>query len=111
MFEHELFLGALFFCIGIYAFIASRYMVKAFMWLELIFNADNVTFVASSNYLGIQQIKGEFFSGSVIVTGPIEVAIELAIVLAIYRNRKSIRIDEFDLLKRQQRQLNRNTFM
>ncbi|KAJ7516461.1 hypothetical protein O6H91_22G058900 [Diphasiastrum complanatum] len=101
MFEHELFPGALFFCIDIYAFIASRYMVKAFIRLELIFNAGNVTFVASSNYLGIQQIKGEIFSVSVIVTMATEVAIGLAIVLAIYHNRKSIRIDEFDLLRRQ----------
>ncbi|KAJ7546915.1 hypothetical protein O6H91_08G060700 [Diphasiastrum complanatum] len=97
MFEHELFCP--FFGIGIYTFIASRYMVKAFMWLELIFNVGNVTFVASSNYLGIQQIKGEIFSVFVIVTAAVEAAIGLAIVLAIYCNRQSIRIDELDLLK------------
>ncbi|KAJ7527536.1 hypothetical protein O6H91_16G060000 [Diphasiastrum complanatum] len=99
MFGNELFPGALFFCIGTYAFITSRYMVKAFMWLELIFNAVNVNFVASSNYLGIQQIKGEIFSVLVIAIVAAEAAIALAIVLAINRNRKSIRIDEFDLLK------------
>ncbi|KAJ7562538.1 hypothetical protein O6H91_03G073400 [Diphasiastrum complanatum] len=99
MFKHELFPGALFFCIDIYAFIASRYMVKAFMWRELIFNVVNVNFVASSNYLGIQQIKRNFFSVSVIAIVAAEAAIGLAIVLAIYCNRKSIRIDEFDLLK------------
>ncbi|KAJ7539730.1 hypothetical protein O6H91_11G106700 [Diphasiastrum complanatum] len=99
MFGHELFPGALFLCIRLYAFIASRYMVKAFMWLELIFNAVNVNFVASSNYLGIQQIKREIFSVSVIAIAVVEAAIGLAIVLAIYCNRKSIRINEFDLLK------------
>nr|YP_009559711.1 NADH dehydrogenase subunit E [Lycopodium clavatum]YP_011003812.1 NADH-plastoquinone oxidoreductase subunit 4L [Lycopodium japonicum]AZU95763.1 NADH dehydrogenase subunit E [Lycopodium clavatum]WPS66383.1 NADH-plastoquinone oxidoreductase subunit 4L [Lycopodium japonicum] len=99
MLEHALFLGAFLFCIGIYGLITSRNMVRALMCLELIFNAVNVNFVASSNYLDIQQIKGEIFSVFVIAIAAAEAAIGLAIVSAIYRNRKSIRIDQFDLLK------------
>lgn len=99
MLEHALFLGAFLFCIGIYGLITSRNMVRALMCLELIFNAVNVNFVAFSNSLDIQQIKGEIFSVFVIAIAAAEAAIGLAIVLAIYRNRKSIRIDQFDLLK------------
>lgn len=99
MLGHALFLGAFLFCIGIYGLITSRNMVRALMCLELIFNAVNVNFVASSNYLDIQQIKGEIFSVFVIAIAAAEAAIGLAIVSAIYRNRKSIRIDQFDLLK------------
>nr|YP_009559623.1 NADH dehydrogenase subunit E [Diphasiastrum digitatum]AZU95420.1 NADH dehydrogenase subunit E [Diphasiastrum digitatum] len=99
MLGHALFIGAFLFCIGIYGLITSRNMVRALMCLELIFNAVNVNFVASSNYLDIQQIKGEIFSVFVIAIAAAEAAIGLAIVSAIYRNRKSIRIDQFDLLK------------
>lgn len=99
MLGHALFPGAFLFCIGIYGLITSRNMVRALMCLELIFNAVNVNFVASSNYLDIQQIKGEIFSVFVIAIAAAEAAIGLAIVSAIYRNRKSIRIDQFDLLK------------
>nr|YP_009555478.1 NADH dehydrogenase subunit E [Dendrolycopodium obscurum]AZU95332.1 NADH dehydrogenase subunit E [Dendrolycopodium obscurum] len=99
MLGHALFLGAFLFCIGIYGLITSRNMVRALMCLELIFNAVNVNFVASSNYFDIQQIKGEIFSVFVIAIAAAEAAIGLAIVSAIYRNRKSIRIDQFDLLK------------
>lgn len=99
MLGHALFLGAFLFCIGIYGLITSRNMVRALMCLELIFNAVNVNFVASSNYLDIQQIKGAIFSVFVIAIAAAEAAIGLAIVSAIYRNRKSIRIDQFDLLK------------
>lgn len=99
MLGHALFPGAFLFCIGIYGLITSRNMVRALMCLELIFNAVNVNFVASSNYLDIQQIKGAIFSVFVIAIAAAEAAIGLAIVSAIYRNRKSIRIDQFDLLK------------
>nr|YP_009925631.1 NADH-plastoquinone oxidoreductase subunit 4L [Phlegmariurus carinatus]YP_009988012.1 NADH-plastoquinone oxidoreductase subunit 4L [Phlegmariurus phlegmaria]QNH82411.1 NADH-plastoquinone oxidoreductase subunit 4L [Phlegmariurus carinatus]QNL17822.1 NADH-plastoquinone oxidoreductase subunit 4L [Phlegmariurus phlegmaria]WBV80326.1 NADH dehydrogenase subunit E [Phlegmariurus squarrosus] len=99
MFGHALLLGAFLFCIGIYGLITSRNMVRALMCLELIFNAVNVNFVTFSNYLDIQKIKGEILSVFVIAVAAAEAAIGSAIVLAIYRNRESIRIDQFNLLK------------
>nr|WRK68069.1 NdhE [Phylloglossum drummondii] len=99
MFGHALFLGAFLFCIGIYGLITSRNMVRALMCLELIFNAVNVNFVTFSNYLDIQQIKGEIISVFIIAVAAAEAAIGSAIVLVIYRNRESIRIDQFNLLK------------
>lgn len=99
MLGHALFLGAFLFCIGIYGLVTSRNMVRALICLELILNAVNINFVAFSDYFDTQQIKGEIFSIFVIAIAAAETAIGLAIVLTTYRNRKSIRIDQFDLLK------------
>jgi NADH:ubiquinone oxidoreductase subunit K len=99
MLEHALNLGAYLFCIGIFGLITSRNMVRALMCLELLFNAVNINLVTFSNYFDTEQLKGEIFSIFVIAIAAAEAAIGLAIVLAIYRNRGSIRIDQLDLLK------------
>ena len=99
MFEYILRLSALLFCIGIFGLITSRNMVRALMCLELVFNAVNINFVAFSNFLDNLQKKGEILSIFVLAIAAAEPTIGLAIVLAIYRNRRSIRIDQFDLLK------------
>ena len=99
MLEHALNLGAYLFCIGIFGLITSRNMVRALMCLELLFNVVNINLVTLSNYFDTEQLKGEIFSIFVIAIAAAEAAIGLAIVLAIYRNRGSIRIDQLDLLK------------
>nr|QWW93238.1 NADH-plastoquinone oxidoreductase subunit 4L [Lunularia cruciata] len=99
MLEHTLNLGAFLFCIGVFGLITSRNMVRALMCLELIFNAVNINLVTFSNFLDSSQIKGEIFSIFIIAIAAAEATIGLAIVLAIYRNRKSTRIDQFNLLK------------
>lgn len=99
MLEHTLILGAYLFCIGIYGLITSRNMVRALMCLELMLNGVNVNLVAFSNYLDPVEIKGQTFAIFIIAIAAAEAAIGLAIVLNIYRNRNSIRIDQFDLLK------------
>nr|YP_010228249.1 NdhE [Atrichum angustatum]QZJ47325.1 NdhE [Atrichum angustatum] len=99
MLEHVLNLSAYLFCIGIFGLITSRNMVRALMCLELIFNAVNINFITFSNYFDSQQLKGEIFSIFVIAIAAAEAAIGLAIVLVIYRNRNSTRIDQFNLLK------------
>nr|YP_009545166.1 NADH-plastoquinone oxidoreductase subunit 4L [Gymnomitrion concinnatum]AZB86900.1 NADH-plastoquinone oxidoreductase subunit 4L [Gymnomitrion concinnatum] len=99
MLEHILNLSAFMFCIGILGLITSRNMVRALMCLELVLNAVNINLVAFSNFLDNSQIKGEIFSIFIISIAAAEATIGLAILLAIYRNRKSTRIDQFDLLK------------
>lgn len=99
MLEHALILGAYLFSIGIYGLVTSRNMVKALMCLELILNAVNLNLVTFSNFFDSRQVKGDIFSIFVIAIAAAEAAIGLAIVLAIYRNRKSTRIDQFNLLK------------
>nr|QYB18352.1 NADH dehydrogenase subunit 4L [Sphaerocarpos texanus] len=99
MLEHTLNLSAFLFCVGVFGLITSRNMVKALMCLELIFNAVNINLVTFSNFFDNSQIKGEIFSLFIIAIAAAEATIGLAIVLAIYRNRKSTRIDQFNLLK------------
>nr|AHZ58027.1 NADH dehydrogenase subunit 4L [Tmesipteris elongata] len=97
--EHVVILSAYLFCIGFYGLITSRNMIKALMCLELMLNAVNINFVTFSNYFDIQHIKGEIFVLFIMAIAAAEAAIGLAIVLAIYHDRRSIRIDQFNLLK------------
>nr|YP_010188741.1 NdhE [Entosthodon attenuatus]QZJ47544.1 NdhE [Entosthodon attenuatus] len=99
MLEHILSLGAYLFCIGIFGLITSRNMVRALMCLELIFNAVNINLITFCNSFDTQQAKGEIFAIFIIAIAAAEAAIGLAIVLAIYRNKNSTRIDQFNLLK------------
>lgn len=99
MLEHILNLSAFIFCLGLFGLITSRNMVRALMCLELVLNAVNVNLVTFSNFVDKVQLKGEIFSIFIIAIAAAEATIGLAIVLAIYRNRKSTRIDQFDLLK------------
>lgn len=99
MLEHALILGAYLFSIGIYGLVTSRNMVKALMCLELMLNAVNLNLVTFSYFFDSRQVKGDIFSIFVIAIAAAEAAIGLAIVLAIYRNRKSTRIDQFNLSK------------
>jgi NADH:ubiquinone oxidoreductase subunit K len=99
MLEHTLIVSAYLFCIGIYGLITSRNMVRALMCLELMLNAVNFNLVSFSHYLDVEELKGQTFAVFIIAIAAAEAAIGLAIVLNIYRNRNSIRIDQFNLLK------------
>nr|YP_010932088.1 NADH-plastoquinone oxidoreductase subunit 4L [Pleurozia gigantea]WKR35110.1 NADH-plastoquinone oxidoreductase subunit 4L [Pleurozia gigantea] len=99
MLEHILNLSAFLFCIGIFGLITSRNMVRALMCLELIFNAVNINLITFSNFIDNLQIKGEIFCIFVLSIAAAEATIGLSLVLAIYRNKKSTRIDQFNLLK------------
>nr|YP_005097926.1 NADH dehydrogenase subunit 4L [Colocasia esculenta]YP_009145031.1 NADH dehydrogenase subunit 4L [Dieffenbachia seguine]YP_009166658.1 NADH dehydrogenase subunit 4L [Epipremnum aureum]YP_009582480.1 NdhE [Zantedeschia hybrid cultivar]YP_009582486.1 NdhE [Zantedeschia hybrid cultivar]YP_009743642.1 NADH dehydrogenase subunit 4L [Amorphophallus konjac]YP_009829083.1 NADH dehydrogenase subunit 4L [Pistia stratiotes]YP_009861171.1 NADH dehydrogenase subunit 4L [Lasia spinosa]YP_009861425.1 NA len=100
MFEHVLFLSAYLFSIGIYGLITSRSMVRALMCLELILNSVNINLVTFSDLFDNRQLKGDIFSIFVIAIAAAEAAIGLAIVSSIYRNRKSTRINQSNLLNK-----------
>lgn len=99
MLEHGLVLGAYLYCVGFFGLITSRNMVRALMCLELIFNAVNINFITFSNFFDNQQLGGEIFSLFIIAVAAAEAAIGLALALVIQRNRRSTRIDQFNLLK------------
>nr|YP_009589789.1 NADH-plastoquinone oxidoreductase subunit 4L [Selaginella sanguinolenta]QBL76368.1 NADH-plastoquinone oxidoreductase subunit 4L [Selaginella sanguinolenta] len=92
--------GAFLFRTGIYGSIKSRNTARAPMCPESVPNAVNVNPVTSSSYLGARQMEGEISAISVTAIASAEAAIGSAIVPAIYRNARSIRIDQFDSLKR-----------
>nr|UWM12810.1 NADH-plastoquinone oxidoreductase subunit 4L [Euonymus maackii] len=100
MLEHILVLSAYLFCIGIYGLITSQNMVRALMCLELLMNAININFVTFSDFFDSRQLKGTICSIFVIAIAAAEAAIGLAIVSSIYRNRKSTRINQSNLLNK-----------
>ena len=92
-----LLLGAALFTIGVYGVLARRNGVMVLMSIELMLNAVNLNLVA----FGVQHdvVSGQVFALFVIAVAAAEVGVGLAIVLLLYRNRKSIAVDEFDLMK------------
>ena len=98
MFEHVLFLSVYLFSIGIYGLITSRNMVRALICLELILNSINLNLVTFSDLFDSRQLKGDIFAIFVIALAAAEAAIGLSILSSIYRNRKSTRINQSNLL-------------
>ncbi|MBD1842539.1 NADH-quinone oxidoreductase subunit NuoK [Cyanobacteria bacterium FACHB-63] len=97
--QYFLLIAAALFCVGIYGLVTSRNAVRVLMSIELMLNAVNVNLMAFSNYLDPQQIKGQIFTIFVITIAAAEAAVGLAIVLAIYRNRDTVDMEQFNLLK------------
>ncbi|MDA8212838.1 MAG: NADH-quinone oxidoreductase subunit NuoK [Clostridia bacterium] len=96
---HFLVLGALLFCIGLYGALTKRNAVAVLMSIELMLNAVNINLVAFSRYLTPDYIAGQVFAVFTIIVAAAEVAVGLAIVIAIYRDRLSVELDDFDWLK------------
>ncbi|WP_419921447.1 NADH-quinone oxidoreductase subunit NuoK [Candidatus Poriferisodalis sp.] len=92
-----LLLGAVLFAVGVYGVLARRNAVMVLMSIELMLNAVNLNLVA----FGVQHdvVSGQVFALFVIAVAAAEAGVGLAIVLLLYRNRKSIAVDEFDLMK------------
>ncbi|CAN6476565.1 unnamed protein product [Victoria cruziana] len=100
MLERVLVLSAYLFSIGIFGLITSRNMVRALMCLELILNAINMNLVTFSDLFDSHQLKGDIFSIFVIAIAAAEAVIGPTIVSSIYRNRKSTRINQSNLLNK-----------
>jgi NAD(P)H-quinone oxidoreductase subunit 4L len=92
-----LFLGAFLFCTGVYGVLARRNGVLVLMSIELILNAVNINLVAFAAHT--DNVAGQVFALFVITIAAAEVGVGLAIVLLIYRNRRSIDLTEVDLMK------------
>lgn len=92
-----LLLSAVLFCIGVYGVLARKNGVLVLMSIELILNAVNINLVAFGALT--DDVGGEVFALFTIAVAAAEVGIGLAIVLLIYRNRRSIDLSEIDLMK------------
>ena len=96
-------IGALLFIIGVAGVLTRRNIIVIFMSIELILNAANLNFIAFSRYLSgtgnANALAGQIFTVFVIVVAAAEAAIGLGIVIALYRNKETIWVDEIDLLK------------
>ena len=92
-----LFFAAILFSIGVYGVLTRKNGVLVLMSIELILNAVNINLVAFGAFH--QDISGQVFALFVIAVAAAEVGVGLAIVLLIFRNRRSINVAEADLLK------------
>jgi NADH-quinone oxidoreductase subunit K len=92
-----LILGAILFSIGIAAFLLKRNIITIFMSIELMLNAVNLTFVAFAHMW--HQISGQIFVFFVMVVAAAEAAVGLAIIIALYRARQTLNVDQINLMK------------
>lgn len=92
-----LILGAVLFSIGTIGVLISRNMIVMFMSIELSLNAANLVLIAFSQMLNL--IDGHVIVFLVLTVAAAEAAVGLAMIIMIYRNRESINIDRFGLLK------------
>ena len=97
--EHYLILSAVLFCIGLFGALTKRNAVIILMCIELMLNAVNITLVAFSSYVVPLLLTGQVFAIFVMVVAAAEVAVGLAIVLAIFRGLADIDVNNINLLK------------
>ena len=92
-----LLLAAVLFCTGVYGVISRRHRVLVLMSIELILNSVNINLFAFSAMTNA--VSGQVFALFVIAVAAAEVGVGLAIVLAIFRNFRTVDIDHVDLMK------------
>lgn len=97
--EAYLIVGAVMFAIGAWGALIRRNAVVVFMCVEIMINAVNLTLVAFADYLPNASGAGAAYAILVIAVAAAEVAVGLAIVLAVYRARRTVNVDEINLLK------------
>ena len=91
--------SSLLFCIGIWGLLNSRNAVRVLMSIELMLNAVNINLMAFSSYVDNNLIQGQVFTIFVITVAAAEAAVGLAILLSLYRNRVTVDMESFNLLK------------
>jgi NADH:ubiquinone oxidoreductase subunit K len=94
-----LILAAAMFSLGIYGLLIRRNIVLILLSVELMLNAVNINLVAFESYFRSTEAIGQVFTIFVITVAAAEVGIGLAIVLMIFRNRKSANVDDLNLMR------------
>ena len=95
--SHYLILSATLFSIGVLGVLIRRNAIVVFMCVEIMLNAVNVSLIAFDRYMN--QHDGQIFSFMVICVAAAEVSVGLAIVIALFRNKPTVNLDEFNLMK------------
>ena len=94
-----LILAAALFALGIYGLLVRRNLVLILLSVELMLTAVNINLIAFESVLRSSQAVGQVFAVFVITVAAAEVGIGLAIVLMVFRNRKSANVDELSLMR------------
>jgi len=93
---YYLVLSAMLFSLGIAGFLIKRNVISVFMSIELMLNAVNLTFVAFAHRW--HAVSGQIFVFFVMVVAAAEAAVGLAIIIAIFRTRKTLNVDQINLM-------------
>ncbi|CAI2718700.1 NADH-quinone oxidoreductase subunit NuoK [Nitrospina watsonii] len=95
--SHYLILSATLFSIGVLGVLIRRNAIVVFMCIEIMLNAVNISLIAFDRHLNHHD--GQIFSFMVMCVAAAEVSVGLAIVIALYRNKPTVNLDEFNLMK------------
>ncbi|MSU20428.1 MAG: NADH-quinone oxidoreductase subunit NuoK [Pedosphaera sp.] len=95
--EHYLLVSALLFCIGLLGVIARRNLLIIYMSLELMLNAANLAFVAFSRFNN--NLNGQVMVFFIITVAAAEVAVGLALIVALYRRRQTAHVEDLTTMK------------
>ena len=90
-------LSAAVFTIGVFGFLSRRNIIIMFMSIELMLNAVNISLISFSHYL--QDMRGQVLVFFIIAVAAAEAAIGLAIVIALFRNKDTVHVDEMNEMK------------
>ena len=90
-------LSAIVFIIGMVGVLIRRNIIIILLSVELMLNATNINFVAFSNYF--HDVAGQVFVFFTLTVAAAEVAVGLAIIIALHRSKSSINVDDFQLMK------------
>jgi len=90
-------LSAILFTIGVVGVIIKRNIIGMFMCIELMLNSVNLTFVGFSSYF--RDVTGQLFVFIVMTVAAAEAAVGLGIIIAIFRNRETLDVDEASILR------------
>jgi NADH-quinone oxidoreductase subunit K len=105
--SYYLVLSGILFACGVTGFLIKRNIITIFMSIELMLNGVNLSFVAFAAHwhavrgelLGLVPLSGQVFVFFVMVVAAAEAAVGLAIIIAVYRNRETLNVDQVNLLK------------
>ena len=95
--EHYLVVGALLFCLGLLGVVVRRNLLVIYMSLELMLNAANLALVAFSRFNG--HLNGQVMVFFIITVAAAEVAVGLALIVALYRKRQTAHVEDLTMMK------------
>ncbi|WP_054951199.1 NADH-quinone oxidoreductase subunit NuoK [Numidum massiliense] len=93
-------LAAILFCVGLYGVLTKKNAVIVLLSIELMLNAVNINLVAFAKYGLEANMTGHIFSLFTITVAAAEAAVGVAIIIALYRKRGSVKVEDFDSLRR-----------
>jgi NADH-quinone oxidoreductase subunit K len=95
--NYYLLVSAVLFSIGVFGFLIKRNIITLFMCIELMLNSVNLSFVAFARYYSL--VNGQVYVFFVMAVAAAEAAVGLGVIVALFRQRQTLNVDEADLMK------------